>query len=100
MDSKKLIFVIPVVSALVLAVAFGVMAYSSSRAANGIQTVLGQEEDTTEPVPWNGEFGHMRGPGIGDRFGFRSDFDYDAFIADELGVTVEELQAARQVRYP
>jgi hypothetical protein len=99
MDSKKLLFVIPVVSALVLAVALGVMAYSSSSAAYGVQTQLVQDDDTNEPIPWMGDLGHRRGPGFGDRFGFRGDFDYDAFIADELGVTVEELQAARQAAH-
>jgi hypothetical protein len=99
MDRKNMIFVIPIVSALVLAVAFGVMAYSSSSAAHGVQTLLGQDDDTGEATPWMGEFGHRRGPGFGERFGLRSDFDYDAFIADELGVTVEELQAARQAAH-
>lgn len=99
MDRKKMMFAIPVVSALVLAVAFGVMAYSSSSAAHGVQSLLSQDEDTGEPVPWMGELGHRRGPGFGDRFGFRGDFDYDAFIAEELGVTVEELQAARQAAH-
>jgi hypothetical protein len=93
MDSKKLIVVIPIVSALVLAVAIGVMAFSSSSAANGDLPVLTQEDETE---PWKGGFGGMRGFGHGGRFGFRTDFDYDAFVADELGVTVEDLQDARQ----
>jgi len=93
MDSKKLIVVIPIVSALVLAAAIGVMAFSSSSAANGDLPMLTQEDETEH---WKGSFGGMRGSGHGGRFEFRPGFDYDAFLADELGVTVEELQDARQ----
>lgn len=93
MNSKKLNLVIPIVSALVLAAAIGVMAFSSSRAANSDVTVMSQE-DVTEP--WKGGFGGMRGYGHGGRFGLKTGFDYDAFLADELDVTVEELQNARQ----
>ena len=93
MDSKKLILVIPIVSALVLAAAIGVMAFSSSSAANGDLPVLTQEDETEH---WKGRLGGMRGFGHGGRFGFRPGFDFDTFLADELGLTVEELQEARQ----
>jgi len=96
MDSKKLIVVIPVVSALVLAVAIGVMAFSSSSAANSDLTVLTQEDETE---PWKGGFGGMHGFGHGGRLGFRTGFEHDAFVAAELGVTVEELQDARHAAH-
>jgi hypothetical protein len=44
-------------------------------------------------------FSGKRDGGHGGRFGFRTDFDYDAYLAEELGVTVEELQAARQAAH-
>lgn len=99
MNSKKFLLVIPVVSALVLAAAVGVMAFSSSRAATGEFAVLNQEEDNDQPGPWRGGFGGMRAFGHGGRFGLGTGFDYDAYIADELGVTVAELQAARQAAH-
>lgn len=99
MDNKKLLLAIPVVSALVLAVAIGVMAFSSSNAAIGAPAVLAQEEEPGEPLPGKGGFGGMRGFGHGGRFGLRTGFDYDAYLAEELGVTVEELQDARQAAH-
>ena len=45
-------------------------------------------------------FGDFRGFGVSGRFerqkGFGGDIDYDALLADALGITVEELQAARE----
>jgi len=99
MDSKKILFVIPVVSALVLAVAVGMVAFSSSRAANGSAAVLFQEDGQAEPLPMMHGFGGKRDGGHGGRFGFRTDFDYDAYLAEELGVTVDELQDARQAAH-
>ena len=96
MESKKIWFVIPAVSALVLALAIGVMAFSSSSAASSHQAVLLQEDDTEEPLPWKHGFGGMRGFGRGGMFGFGTSFDYDAYMADALGVTVTELKDARQ----
>jgi hypothetical protein len=96
MDSKKLLFAIPVVSALILALAVGVMVFSSSSAANGDTTFLSQEGEQPESMPlWHG-FGDR---GHGGRFGFVKAFNYDAYLAEELGVTVEELQAARQAAH-
>ncbi len=96
MENRKLWFTIPLISALVLAIAIGVLAFSSSRAANDALTILAQEEGTAEPLPWKGGFGGFPGFDRGGRFGFGSSFDYDAFMAEELGVTVADLQAARQ----
>ena len=99
MDNRKILFTIPLISALVLAIAVGVMAFSSSSAANDSQTILTQDAG---PEGWQlgkGGFGGMRGLGYGGRPGFRISFDYDAFIAEELGVTVEELQAARKAAH-
>ena len=99
MNSKKLLLVIPVVSAMALALAVGVMAFSSSQAAIGEFAVLDQEDDTGQPGPGNGGFGGIRGFGHGGRFGLGTGFVYDAYIAEELGVTVAELQAARQAAH-
>ncbi len=95
MDSKKLIWLIPVVSALVLAVAVGSLAVSSSLAADSDPVSL-TEKDGSQMRPWIGEPGSL---GHGGRLGFKTEFDYDAFIAEELGVTVEELQNARQAAH-
>jgi len=96
MDSKKLLLAIPVVSALVLAAAIGVMAFSSSSAASEVPAFLAHEGESAEaPPPWHG----FDGRGRSGRFGFRTGFDYDAFIAEELGVTVDELQDARQAAH-
>jgi hypothetical protein len=96
MENRKMWFTIPLISALVLAIAIGVMAFSTSSAASTGLTILAQEDDTEEPLPWKGGFGEMRGSGRGGKFGFGSSFDYDAFIADSLGVSVADLQAAHQ----
>jgi hypothetical protein len=96
MERKKLIWIIPVISALVLAGAIGIVAFSSSFAADGDPA---QEDGTDQPLPWKGYFWGKRGPAHGGRFGFGTGFDYDAFLAEELGVTVEELQAARQAAH-
>ena len=97
MENKKKWYVIPAISALVLAIAIGVMALSSSSAALNSQTILVQEDGSGEPQPWKISFNGKRGIGHGGKFG--TSFDYDGFLADELGVTVEELQAARQAAH-
>jgi hypothetical protein len=99
MDSKKLLYVIPVVSALVLALAVGVVAFSSSSAANGSPAVLLQEDEQLDALPLMHGFGGKRGAGHDGRFGFGTSFDFDAFLAKELGVTVEQLQDARQAAH-
>jgi len=97
MDSKKFLLVIPLVSAFIFAAAIGLVAFSSSLAADETPTVLAEGEDNGEPLPW--KRGIMPGFDHGGRFGFRTGFDFDAYIADELGVRVEELQAARQAAH-
>jgi hypothetical protein len=99
MENKKIWFTIPLISALVLAVAVGVMAFSSSSAANNRQTILAQETGPEEMQPWKAGFDGKRGMGHGGRPGFGISFDYDAFIAEALGVSVEELLAARQAAH-
>jgi hypothetical protein len=96
MKIRKSLIVIPIVSALVLAIAIGVMAFSPSSASSPVLNIQAQEEDTDNPFPWKHGFGGMDGFGRGGRFGFGTSFDYDAFMADALGVTLDELQAARQ----
>jgi len=99
MENRKIWLTIPIVSALVLAVAIGVMAFSSSSAATNGQTILAQVSSPEGFQPPDVGFGGMRGMGHGRGPGFGVSFDYDAFIAEELGVTVEELQAARQAAH-
>lgn len=94
-NRKKLIF-IPLIGALVLALGIGLLAFSTGSAASNVLAIQAQEDEPDQPIPWEGGFGGKRGFGGHGRFGFGTSFDYDAFIADELGVTVEELQAARQ----
>jgi len=99
MENKKIWFTIPIISALVLAIAIGVMAFSPSSAASNGLTIFEQEDGTEEPLPWKDGFGGKRGLGRGGRFGLGNFFDYDAFIAEALGVTVDELQTAHQAAH-
>lgn len=92
---SKLIF-IPLIGALVLALVISVMAFSPGSAASNLLTIQTQEDEPDQPIPWKGGFGGMHGFGRHGMFGFRTSFDYDTFIADALGVSVTELQAARQ----
>jgi hypothetical protein len=85
------------VSAFILAAAIGLVAFSSSLAADETPTVLAVGEENGGPLPW--KRGILPGFDHGGRFGFRTGFDYDAYIAEELGVSVEELQAARQAAH-
>jgi hypothetical protein len=99
MENKKIWLTVPLISAMVLAVAIGVMAFSSSSAASNNQTIFTQVVDSENIQPMMGVIGANRGPGHGGRPGFGTSFDYDAFIAEALGVTEEELQAARQAAH-
>jgi lambda repressor-like predicted transcriptional regulator len=96
MENRKIWVTIPLISALVLAIAIGVLVFSSSSAANAGLTIQAQDDGTAEPIPWKGGFGGFPGFDRGGRFGPGNSFDYDAFIAEELGVSVADLQAARQ----
>jgi hypothetical protein len=101
MENKTNWKLFTVIGALVLVFALGVMAFSPGFAASSGLTLQTEDDDTDETLPWNGGFGGLRGFGrgfgMGGRFGFGTSFDYDAFMADALGVTIAELQAARQV---
>ena len=93
MDKKKLWLVIPIVSAIALALVLGSLVFSAGRAARTPLSIFYQEDESGEQIPGNGGFEYF---GRGRRFARSLSFDYDAFIANELGVTVTELQAARQ----
>jgi len=96
MKNRKMWLILPLIGGLVVALALGVMAFTPGVAANISQSPLLEEDDTDETFPWKGGFGGFRGFMRGGRFGFGTSFDYDAFIAEELGVSDSELQAARQ----
>jgi ribosomal protein S20 len=96
MEKRKSLIIIPIVSALVLAIAIGVMAFSPGVASSPVFDIQAQDgDDTSDSYPWGAEFGGMHGHGRMGRFGMGTSFDYDAFMADALGVTVDEFQAAR-----
>lgn len=92
METRQKWITIPIIGALVVAIALGVMAFTPSNAAN----IQGQEVQPEESFPWKGGF---RGREPGSRFGFGSSFDYDAFMAEALGVSVADLQEARQAAH-
>ena len=92
METRQKWITFPIIGALVAAIALGVMAFTPSNAANN----QGQEVAPEESLPWKGGF---HGHGRGGRFGFGTSFDYDAFMAEELGVSVANLQAARQAAH-
>ena len=90
MENRKLWFTIPVIGAVVVALTLGVLAFSPGSAASTDLSILTDEDNIEEPRLMK------RGFGRGGKIGFGASFDYDAFIAEELGVSVEDLQAARQ----
>ena len=90
MENRKLWLTVPVIGAVVVALSLGVLAFSPGSAASTGLSILTDEDNTEEPRLMK------RGFGRGDKFGFGTSFDFDAFIAEELGVSVEDLQAARQ----
>lgn len=89
METRKKWITIPIIGALVVAIALGVMAFTPSNAAN----IQGQEVPPDESLPWKGGFGRD------GRLGFGTSFDYDAYLAEALGVSVADLQAARQAAH-
>jgi hypothetical protein len=98
MDRKSKLIVIPLIGILVLAIALGLMAFTTRNVAGAV-LLQTQEDEADDPIPWNGGFRGfpgMRDIGQRGRPGFGTNFDFEAFIAEELGVTVAELQAARQ----
>jgi len=92
METRKKWIAIPIIGTLVVAIALSVMVFTPSNAAN----ILGQEGEPDESFPWKGGF---RGHGRGGRFGFGTSFDYDAYLAEALGVSVADLQEARQAAH-
>lgn len=93
MENRNKFIFIPLVGALILALGIGLLAFSPG---SGVLIVQAQEDEPDQPVPWQGGFGRMRGFERHGRFGLGTSFDYDTFIADALGVSVAELQDARQ----
>ncbi len=80
------------IGALVAALALGAVVFVP-------QVVRAQddqpEDPTTLPMPRFMMPG-IRGIGGPEGFGFGGDIDYDAYLAEALDITVEELQAARE----
>jgi hypothetical protein len=75
-------------------IALGAMAFTSSEAAIDIVAVLDDNgEDPDKPTFGKGGFRGFPGRGHGG-FGFGGELDYDSFLADALGITVDELQDA------
>jgi len=78
-------------------IALGMMAFTSSGVATDRVTVLDDDGDDPDvpPMPFFGKGGLRGFPG--DRhggFGMWGELDYDSFLADALGITVQELQDA------
>ena len=79
-----------VTAAVVGAIAIAVMSFAPQ---------LVQAQDTTTPTASQSSVTFDRGlPGF-DKHLFGSDIDYDALLAEALGISVEELQAAQQQAY-
>ena len=96
MKNRNRLILIPLIGALALAVGIGMTAFSPGSTASNVTAIQAQENDPDKPSPWKGGFGGMRSFGHHGRFGFGTTFDYDAFIADALGISVAELLDARQ----
>jgi hypothetical protein len=86
-----------IVWSIVAVLALGLVAYTSARAAvSGPLTLIqddDSEEETSKPTPFFGRGGFRP---FGHRGWFGGAIDYDSFLADALGVSVEELQSARE----
>ena len=76
-------------------IALGVMAFTSSDAAIDHVAVFDDEgeEPDVPPMPFFGRGGFRGFPGV-RHGGSWGDLDYDSFLADALGITVQELQDA------
>ena len=92
METRQKWITIPIIGALIAAIALGVMAFTPSNAA----TIQGQEVLPGESIPWKAGF---RGHKPGGRFGFGTTFYYDAYLSEALGVSVADLQEARQAAH-
>jgi len=73
-------------------IALGAMAFTSSEAAVDNVAVLDDDGEAPD-VPFFGR-GDFRGMPRGHHGGFGGDLEYDSFLADALGITVQELQDA------
>jgi uncharacterized protein (DUF433 family) len=80
-----------VVILVVGAVGLGVMAFTTGNTANRVLITQDDDEDPDRPLFGKGGF---RGFGHHGWFGHDADIDYDAFLADALGISVQELQDA------
>jgi len=78
-----------ITAAVVGAIAIGVMAFAPQ---------LVQAQDTTTTTSQLSVPADRGLPGF-DMHGFGSDIDYEALLAEALGISVEELQAAQQQAY-
>jgi lambda repressor-like predicted transcriptional regulator len=97
-----------IVGSLVTVLGLGLLAYTSARAAFNGPLTLVQDEDTqsedeiteegtTEEVLPKLPFFGKGGLGFfGHRGWFGGAIDYDSYLADALGISVEELNTARQ----
>ena len=90
MEKRKKWTQIILMGGLVMALALGAMAFIP-------QAVQAQDEEPETPAAplfgkrgMPGNFGHPGKPGFG------GDIDYDAYLAEALDISVEELQAARE----
>lgn len=90
MENKKIWMTIPIIGVVLLTLVIGIFAFSPRVAASTDLAILTQEDNLEKLLHWKGGFDKK------GKFGFGTSFDYDAFIANELGVTVTELQEARQ----
>ena len=102
MEEEKKWSITPLVRVFVVilvlgGIALGMMAFTSANAATDRVTVLDDEGDDPDvpPMPFFGRGGFRGFPGgHHGGFGFGSDLSYDSFLADALGITVQELQDA------
>ena len=87
----------------IVVVALAALALGAVALAPGVaQAQEDETEDPTAPVIGMRGFGPSFGPSFGQEFGhqtmrrFGGDLDYDTFLADALGISVEQLQSARE----
>lgn len=90
MEKRKKWTQIILIGGLVFALALGALAFVP-------QAVLAQDEEPETPTELLFGMRGMPGDfGRPEKFGFGGDIDYDAYLAEALDISVEELQAARE----
>ena len=90
MEKRKKWTQIILIGGLVMALALGAVAFVP-------QAVQAQDEEPEAPTnPWSGMRSMRGGLGHPGKFGVGGDIDHDAYLAEALGISVEELQAARE----